>query len=384
MDQLYQLLCIPKAPALSLNDFKDNNFGTFVDKSMRCAPSILNDKELKQEATRHIQKLVSNKSNSPSNTLRTINSMFESASKACHFDRERALIDWLQTCVSTAVELALDPTEKPYVGAESPKTETKTESKPGSHKSKGVKASKPKPKPVVDDDASWVEDDDEDPLGDSEDDYLPDDNDGDEAVVPGKETEKRKKPAKKDQRVPKTKEETKLSLLKEGAGFKAVHKYFNDMETSTNSVLTSGYFAKAFFFPSKDSFNAFLSVLNSAKKSIDICVFAFTDDDVADVLIAAKKRNVAIRIITDNQQAAGKGADAKRLSESYGIPFKTDHTTGYMHNKFAMIDNKTLINGSFNWSKGARFKNRENVMITNIPVCIQEFQKQFDALWEEF
>ncbi|KAG1463947.1 hypothetical protein G6F56_005182 [Rhizopus delemar] len=223
---------------------------------MRCAPSILNDKELKQEATRHIQKLVSNKSNSPSNTLRTINSMFESASKACHFDRERALIDWLQTCVSTAVELALDPTEKPYVGAESPKTETKTESKPGSHKSKGVKASKPKPKPVVDDDASWVEDDDEDPLGDSEDDYLPDDNDGDEAVVPGKETEKRKKPAKKDQRVPKTKEETKLSLLKEGAGFKAVHKYFNDMETSTNSVLTSGYFAKAFFFPSKDSFNA--------------------------------------------------------------------------------------------------------------------------------
>lgn len=71
---------------------------------------------------------------------------------------------------------------------------------------------------------------------------------------------------------------------------------------------------------------AFISVLNSATKTLDICVFAFTDDDIANALIAAKKRKVAIRIITDNQQAAGKGADAKRLSESYGIPFKTDHT----------------------------------------------------------
>jgi phosphatidylserine/phosphatidylglycerophosphate/cardiolipin synthase-like enzyme len=67
-------------------------------------------------------------------------------------------------------------------------------------------------------------------------------------------------------------------------------------------------------------------VLNSATKTIDICVFAFTDDDIADALIAAKKRGVAIKIITDNQQAAGKGADAKRLQEAHGIPFKTDNT----------------------------------------------------------
>lgn len=66
--------------------------------------------------------------------------------------------------------------------------------------------------------------------------------------------------------------------------------------------------------------------MNSAQKTIDICVFAFTDDDVANALIAAKKRNVKIQIITDNQQAAGKGADAKRLQVSYGIPFKTDNT----------------------------------------------------------
>lgn len=88
----------------------------------------------------------------------------------------------------------------------------------------------------------------------------------------------------------------------------------------------------------------------------------------------------------------------------YLLPF---NRTGYMHNKFAIVDSATLINGSFNWSKGyvffsftskillyktnyklyqnsARFKNRENVLITNIPICIKEFQGQFDSLWAEF
>ena len=51
-----------------------------------------------------------------------------------------------------------------------------------------------------------------------------------------------------------------------------------------------------------------------------------TDDDVADALIDAKKRKVKIRIITDNQQAAGKGADAARLEADHGIPYKTDNT----------------------------------------------------------
>ncbi|KAG0744866.1 hypothetical protein G6F57_005102 [Rhizopus arrhizus] len=381
MDQLYQLFCIPKAPSLSFNDFKENNFGPFLDKSMQCAPSITDDNELKQEASKHMQKLLANKSNSPSNTLRTINTMFESASKTCHFDRERALIEWLQVCVSTAVELALDPSRNEnYPSTENPKvTEKKvTEKKKPASPKKATRKTPPK------DDDEWLDDSEEEALGDSDDDYEPfDDQD---SVVPEKPKKKASSSSprrkKEDQVVPS--KEPQLSLIKEGAGTKAIHKYFIDMDTTKNNVLPSGYFAKAFFFPSKDSFNAFLSVLNSATKTIDICVFAFTDDDVADAIIAAKKRNVTIRIITDNQQAAGKGADAKRLSESYGIPFKTDHTQGYMHNKFAIVDDKTLINGSFNWSKGARFKNRENVLITNIPLCIQEFQAQFDALWEEF
>ncbi|RCI07031.1 Mitochondrial cardiolipin hydrolase [Rhizopus stolonifer] len=358
MDHLYQLLCIPKPPRVQLSDLKSGNFDQFLNTSMRTSGSIHKDQQLKYDATQELTQLLGSKSHSPNNTLRIINTMFESASKACHLERERALIDWLQVCVSTAVQYNLDPsrleTEKPKPRSEPAKKKTND-------------------KEEAETDVSWEEDDGEryEYIGDSDDDYMPSGNDADGVVPKQKKTRKsgtktspKKAPRKKknqDQEVPssppKTSKQAVIPVLDEGAGPKALQKYFADLESKdvlpkSTSALAQGYFVRSFFFPSKDSFNAFLSVLNSATKTIDICVFAFTDDDVADALIAAKKRGVSIRIITDNQQAAGKGADAKRLQESYGIPFKTDNTTGYMHNKFAIIDSATLINGSFNWSKG--------------------------------
>ncbi|KAL7311318.1 hypothetical protein PS15m_009096 [Mucor circinelloides] len=406
MDHLYQLLCIPKAPSLQISDLKTGNFNQFLDVSMKSSASIEKSRELKNDATKEFAKLVSAKSHSPSNTMRTLNDIFKSASGACHLDRERALIDWLQVCVSTAVEFALDPEKANSVDNEKPlPTSPKKQT---SAPKKSSKKQQPQEDEYEDEtDVSWEEDDGDryEMIGSSDDDYVPSMDDG---VVPSKPrpsrksgsdaTPTKKAPRKKknqDQVVPpsppKNTKEATIPIIKEGAGPKALQKYFADLEkidpgfkSTSDAVLPGGYFARAFFFPSKDSFNAFLSVLYSATKTIDICVFAFTDDDVANALIAAKKRGVAIKIITDNQQAAGKGADAKRLQESYGIPFKTDNTTGYMHNKFAIVDSATLINGSFNWSKGARFKNRENVLITNIPICIKEFQGQFDSLWAEF
>ena len=47
-----------------------------------------------------------------------------------------------------------------------------------------------------------------------------------------------------------------------------------------------------------------------AKKSIDLSIFSFTNDDLANEVIAAHKRGVAVRIITDDEAMKGKGADA--------------------------------------------------------------------------
>ncbi|KAG2219349.1 hypothetical protein INT45_011257 [Circinella minor] len=362
MNVLYELFCMGTAPSISESEIKNANFQQLLSKTMPSAKQIINDDHLKQSVTARMKTVVGAKSHSASNTIRTVASMFDAASQACEFDRERCMLEWLQTCVTTAVEMAL---------AEANGETIKPQKQPD-----------PEEPFVVEERGLRY-----DRIGASDDEYVP--SGEEDAVVPAAPSKKKqngrkkKKKEEEDQLVP---EEAKgaSAFISRGAGSKAVVKYFTQQQGGPSSILSDGYYARSYFFPSKDSFNSFISVLNSAKKTIDVCVFAMTDDDVADALIDAKNRNVTIRIINDNQQAAGKGADAVRLQADHGIPYKTDNTTGYMHNKFAIVDGATLINGSFNWSKGARFKNRENIIITNIPECIKEFQKQFDSLWAEF
>ncbi|KAI8878907.1 phospholipase D/nuclease [Backusella circina FSU 941] len=361
MNSLFELLCIPKGPSLTQDDLKSNNYNAFIEKTMKSSGSLFKDHDLQDEAKSHLSKLVAGKSSSASNTMKMIKQLFDTASKNAKFDHERALLVWLETCVMTTISSAFQE----EVVSEKPPTTASKKQKTSSNKKKQA--------------SETDEEEDYDRLGDSDDDYVPSDTD---AMVPNGPT---KTTTKKKTKKTSSDNDQEVPIIPEGAGTKEVVKYFTGITTaSASDIMPKGYFVKSYFFPSKESFNAFLSVLNSAQTTIDICVFAFTDDDVANALIAAKKRKVKIRIITDNQQAAGKGADAKRLHESYGIPFKTDHTQGYMHNKFAIIDSSVLINGSFNWSKGARFKNRENILITNVPLCIKEFQTQWDSLWEEF
>ncbi|KAG2202496.1 hypothetical protein INT47_013112 [Mucor saturninus] len=144
-------------------------------------------------------------------------------------------------------------------------------------------------------------------------------------------------------------------------------------------------FCMPVFFPSEDSYSVFHAALASAKSTLYVCVFSLTDNDTADVLIDAFNRGVDVKIITDNDQMdTRKGADVVRLNEQYGIPFKKDNSDQFMHNKFAVIDNKTVITGSFNWSAGARFKNRENIIVTNIPSVVHSYAQEFQELWNYF
>ena len=52
-----------------------------------------------------------------------------------------------------------------------------------------------------------------------------------------------------------------------------------------------------------------------------------------------------------------------------------------MHNKFAVIDNRILLTGSYNWNFSANNRNDENLMVIDDPEIIAIFQNQFVNLW---
>ena len=46
-----------------------------------------------------------------------------------------------------------------------------------------------------------------------------------------------------------------------------------------------------------------------------------------------------------------------------------------------MIDNKTVITGSFNWSPSATHTNDETLLIIESPQLTKQFTREMDRLW---
>ena len=141
--------------------------------------------------------------------------------------------------------------------------------------------------------------------------------------------------------------------------------------------------AEAWFSPHGDCSQRIRTLLAQAKQTVEICVFTITDDRLTSAVLEAHGRGVRVRIITDNDKAADLGSDADRFLQA-GIGLRMDRTEYHMHHKFAVFDNAILLNGSYNWTRGAAANNEENFVVTNNRRLVDIFSKTFEDLWQQF
>ncbi|KAF9084702.1 hypothetical protein BGX23_010311 [Mortierella sp. AD031] len=158
----------------------------------------------------------------------------------------------------------------------------------------------------------------------------------------------------------------------------------NNNNNNNDNQGGNNIFVNPIFFPSEENFKQLIKTLDNAKKSLDICVYTITDDHLANAIIRAHERGVNVRIISDSEKSDDPGSDINRLRDNNNIPTRVDTSPSFMHHKFAVIDDALVINGSYNWTKGARFDNKENLTLTNSPKAVQGFKGEFERLWAEF
>jgi len=134
------------------------------------------------------------------------------------------------------------------------------------------------------------------------------------------------------------------------------------------------------FAHAKTSLTRFLAYLSTAKRSLDVCVFTITCDEIADTVIRLHKQGVKVRVITDDEQVKTQGSDIHRMAEA-GIATKRDNAATHMHHKFAVIDNIVLTTGSFNWTRQAVIGNQENVLVCDNPKLVAAYRQEFEKLF---
>lgn len=137
------------------------------------------------------------------------------------------------------------------------------------------------------------------------------------------------------------------------------------------------------FSPGQECLQHIVHYVNNARATLDICVFTITDNRIGSVIVDAAERGVAVRIISDNDKAHDKGSDIHHF-QAQGIPVRLDRTPNHMHHKYAVIDGRYLINGSFNWTRSATDHNHENIVVHQEPGIIAVFQERFNDLWAKF
>lgn len=124
--------------------------------------------------------------------------------------------------------------------------------------------------------------------------------------------------------------------------------------------------------------------INSAKTSLDIAIYSLTHPDIVKSISDAKKRGVAVRIISDEQQAGGKAQkQALKMLVNAKIPVKIDNHSGLMHLKITIVDQKLVTTGSFNYSKGAATDNDEVLVVLKDENLAKEWTSQFEDMWND-
>lgn len=124
-----------------------------------------------------------------------------------------------------------------------------------------------------------------------------------------------------------------------------------------------------------------IPLIDNAKKYIYIPAFLITHKQMAQSLINASNRGVAVKIILDATNTHDSSSKLK-LFRQHKILVKTENFAGKLHSKSIIIDDLYTIIGSMNFSRSGEDENDENVIIIKDKNIALFYKTFFQYLWK--
>lgn len=146
--------------------------------------------------------------------------------------------------------------------------------------------------------------------------------------------------------------------------------------------LPSSQYPFVCFTPDKKCQLHIIDHINDAKKSIRVQAYSFSDKAIANALVDAHKRGVDVKLIL-NKSNVDSLQSAKDIARDAGILVKFDSPKGIAHNKVIVIDDETLITGSYNFSENAYKNNTENLLILIDPKLCKSYTENWHNRWDK-
>jgi phosphatidylserine/phosphatidylglycerophosphate/cardiolipin synthase-like enzyme len=117
-----------------------------------------------------------------------------------------------------------------------------------------------------------------------------------------------------------------------------------------------------FFAPENDVITSLLDHIWKAEKSIYFMAFSFTHDGLGEAMKERFKAGVDVQGVFEKRGSDTSYSEYPSM-KAMGIPVMQDTNKWALHHKVIIIDGKTVVTGSFNFSKNAAKTNDENLLL---------------------
>ncbi len=160
---------------------------------------------------------------------------------------------------------------------------------------------------------------------------------------------------------------------------------FGPTSTSTvsnQSTTIDGTPVQVLFAAEDEVVSQLVPLVEGATDSIRFMAFSFTHDDLGQAVRKKAKGGVDVKGIFE---VRGSETEYSELTALYcdDVAVRQDGNKGTFHHKVFVIDDKTVVTGSLNFSDNADNSNDENVVIINNSDIAAQYLQEFDRRWAE-
>ncbi len=139
-----------------------------------------------------------------------------------------------------------------------------------------------------------------------------------------------------------------------------------------------------FLGPSPSMEKALIAFIESAAKTLDVCVFDLNLPQVAQALLDAQKRGVKVRVIIarDNAERAYDVEDELAEMTKREMLKLAHNRSGLMHNKFMIADGERVWTGSYNFTRNCSNFNDNHAIVLESKELAENYSLEWQEIFE--
>ena len=141
---------------------------------------------------------------------------------------------------------------------------------------------------------------------------------------------------------------------------------------------------EVYYAPEDAPLDRLTTLYGHATRYLYVAVYGLTSPRAVEAMVAAKKRGVDVRLITDRQRTEDdRQRAALHALHLAGIPILINEHDGLMHLKQVVIDDEINTSGSMNHTTSGNHYNDERLDVMTDHAISVKAREKFLALWND-